>query len=159
VASLVGFGKACELSGQQMVAEGSRLVRLRDRLHLGIADLVPGVESNGHPQECLPGTVKLSFEGIEAEALILALEDLAVSPASACTSASSTPSCVLKALGLSDSRARASLRFSLGRFNTEEEVDWVITQVAQAAHRLRDRRQYDGIQESALAFQRAGAAV
>jgi cysteine desulfurase len=136
VAAIVGLGKACELCAEQMADEAARLVRLRDRLYSGIAAAFSGVHLNGHIRDRLPGTLNLSFESIDGEALLMALDDVAVSPGSACTSASAGPSYVLTALGLSDALARASLRFSLGRFNTEAEVDYAIKAVVRAVATL-----------------------
>jgi cysteine desulfurase len=137
VAAIVGLGKACELCAEHMADEAARLVRLRDRLYSGIVAALPGVHLNGHVRDRLPGTLNLGFESIEGEALVMALDDVAVSPGSACTSASAGPSYVLTALGLSDALARASLRFSLGRFNTEADVDHAIKAVVRAVTDLR----------------------
>src|SRR5262249_3402940 len=120
---IVGFGVACELSRQEMVAEAARLLHLRKRLHTVITDRLDGSTLNGHPTERLPGNLNLSFAHVEGEALMMSLKDLAVSSGSACTSASVEPSYVLRALGVSDALARGSLRFGLGRFTTEDEID------------------------------------
>ncbi|MCE7959432.1 MAG: aminotransferase class V-fold PLP-dependent enzyme, partial [Acidobacteria bacterium ACB2] len=103
--------------------EAARVAALRDRLHAGIAARLPSVRRNGHPERCLPGTLNLSFEGVDGEGLLMALRDLAVSSGSACTSASPEPSHVLRGIGVPDRLARASVRFSLGRYTTAEEVD------------------------------------
>jgi cysteine desulfurase len=134
---IVGFGKACALCRQEMAEEAVRLDRLRQRLHQGITDGLDGVSLNGHPTERLPGNLNLSFADVQGEALMMAMRNVAVSSGSACTSASVEPSYVLKALGVSDELAHGSLRFGLGRFSTEEEVDFVIGEVVEHVRRLR----------------------
>jgi cysteine desulfurase len=134
---LVGFGRACELCRDEMAAEAVRLTGLRERLRQSIAGQLDDVILNGHPTERLPGNLNLSFAWVEGEALMMAMRDVAVSSGSACTSASIEPSYVLRALGLDDDLARGSLRFGLGRFTTEEEVDHVIGEVTAAVRRLR----------------------
>lgn len=134
---IVGFGIACELCREQIPQEAEHLQKLRDRLHDGIRDRVRGVSLNGHPAQHLPGNLNLSFSGVKGDALLMALRDVALSSGSACTSANPEPSYVLRALGISDDLAHASLRFGLGRFNTEEEVDFVIEAVELAVKRLR----------------------
>jgi cysteine desulfurase len=138
VPSVVGFGKACALSQEEMAHEGNRLGELRKRLHQGIADQLDHVFLNGHPTERLPGNLNLSFAYVEGEALMMGIRDVAVSSGSACTSASLEPSYVLKALGVGDELAHSSIRFGLGRFNTQEEVDYVIQEVVRAVRHLRD---------------------
>lgn len=135
---IVGFGKACELCREEMDAESRRLVALRERLRLGITERVPDTYLNGHPSERLPGNLNLSFAYVEGEALMMSMKDVAISSGSACTSASLEPSYVLKALGVSDELAHSSIRFGLGRFNTEEEVDYVIEAVGRNVSRLRE---------------------
>jgi cysteine desulfurase len=134
---IVGFGKACALCQEDMSEEAERLRRLRERLHLGIMDQLAGVFLNGHPTERLPGNLNLSFAHVEGEALMMSMRSVALSSGSACTSASIEPSYVLKALGISDDLAHGSLRFGLGRFTTEEEVDFVIDEVVENVNRLR----------------------
>ncbi|PSN17703.1 IscS subfamily cysteine desulfurase, partial [filamentous cyanobacterium CCP5] len=120
---IVGFGKAVELALAEMEAEGKRLGELRSRLHQSLSPL-GGVHLNGHPTQRLPNNLNLSFAGVDGQALLLGLRSVvAVSSGSACSSASTAPSHVLKALGLSDELAYASLRFGLGRFTTAEEID------------------------------------
>jgi cysteine desulfurase len=135
---IVGFGAACELCRSSMSEEAERLRQLRDRLRDGIVSRVTGVSLNGHPVDRLPGNLNLSFVGVKGDALLMAMKDLAVSSGSACTSANPEPSYVLRALGISDDLAHASLRFGLGRFNTEEEVDFAIAAVTSAVNRLRE---------------------
>ena len=137
VPHIVGFGKACALCQQEMNEETEAVLRLRERLHQGIASKLDGVHLNGHPTDRLPGNLSLAFEHVQGDALLMALKDVAVSSGSACLSASLDPSYVLKAIGLSDELALSSVRFGLDRFNTEEEVDYVIDHVVQAVTRLR----------------------
>lgn len=134
---IVGFGLACELCQQEMLAEARRLQLLRDRLARGIMDQLEGVSLNGHPTERLAGNLNLSFADVRGDALLMALTDVAVSSGSACTSANPEPSYVLRALGIGDELAHSSLRFGLGRFTTETEVDHVIDAVVRTVQRLR----------------------
>jgi cysteine desulfurase len=136
---VVGFGAACELCRAEMSDEANRLLKLRERLRQGIIGQldVDGVTRNGHPWERLPGNLNLSFAFVEGEALMMRIKDVAVSSGSACTTANPEPSYVLKALGVPDELARGSLRFGLGRFNTQEEVDFVIAEVVRAVNYLR----------------------
>lgn len=121
VHQIVGFGVTCRLLATEMVAEATRTAALRDELWGGIRDL-PGITLNGHPQQRLGNLLNVSVGGVEGESLRFALGDLAVSSGSACTSAAGEPSYVLRALGLSDAAAEASIRFSLGRFTTPADV-------------------------------------
>jgi cysteine desulfurase len=134
---IVGLGAACELCGKEMEAETKRLFSLRERLHKGITSKLEDVYLNGHPIERLPGNLNISFAYVEGEALMMGIKDVAVSSGSACTSASLEPSYVLKALGVGDELAHSSIRFGLGRFNTEEEVDFVVEDVVRAVNHLR----------------------
>lgn len=136
VPGIVGFGKACEISIEEMAQESERLLSLRDRLKRGIFSKLEDVHVNGSLACRLPHNLNVSFAHIEAESLLLAMKDIALSSGAACTSAKIEPSHVLKALGLGDS-AFSSVRFGLGRFNTEEEVDYVIARVAETVRRLR----------------------
>lgn len=133
---IVGFGRACEICRDEMPSEAQRLTRLRERLHKGLTMLTE-THLNGHPTERLPGNLNLSFAYVEGEALMMSMRNVAVSSGSACTSASLEPSYVLRALGVSDELARSSIRFGLGRFNTEAEVDFVIEEVTREVERLR----------------------
>ncbi len=137
VPGIVGLGKACELAGRIMTAEAERLTALRERLWAGIRGRLDRVHLNGHARLRLPGNLNVSFGGVDGESLLLSLKDVAVSSGSACTSASMEPSHVLKALGLDDALAHTSLRFGLGRGNTEEEVEYVIERLAEQVTRLR----------------------
>jgi cysteine desulfurase len=134
---IVGLGEACELAGKEMAAETKRLFALRERLRKGITSKLEDVYLNGHPTERLPGNLNLSFAYVEGEAMMMGIKDVAVSSGSACTSASLEPSYVLKALGVGDELAHSSIRFGLGRFNTEEEVDFVVDDVVRAVNHLR----------------------
>jgi cysteine desulfurase len=139
VPGIVGFGKAAELARAEGAAEAARVGALRDRLWGGIAARVEHATVNGPPPERrLPGNLNVSFAYVEGEALMMAMKDVAVSSGSACTSASLEPSYVLRALGVPDDLAHASIRFGLGRFNTEEEVDHVVALVAAKVARLRE---------------------
>jgi len=137
VPGIAGFAAAARLALKEREAESARLVALRERLWAGLSEL-SAVTLNGHPTERLAGNLNVSFDGIDGEALLVALRDLAVSSGSACTSASFEPSHVLRAIGVSDARAHASLRFGLGRFTTAEEIDFAIATVRAAVVRLRD---------------------
>lgn len=134
---IVGFGEAARVAQEGMAEENARLISLRQRLWDGVSDMEE-VYLNGHPEQRLPGALNVSFNFVEGESLIMALKDLAISSGSACTSASLEPSYVLRALGRSDELAHSSLRFSVGRFTTEEDVDHAILQVRAAVEKLRD---------------------
>jgi cysteine desulfurase len=138
VPGIVGFGKAAELSAAEMPEESKRLLALRERLRLGIEARVPNTVLNGSLEYRLPGSLNMSFAYVEGEALMMALKDVAVSSGSACTSASLEPSYVLRAMGVPVEMAHTSIRFGLGRFNTEEEVDYVIDLVTQKVKKLRE---------------------
>ena len=131
-----------------MPAESARVVALRDRLHQGLAERVDHIKLNGHPTERLPNTVNLSFAFVEGESLMLKMKDVAVSSGSACGSASLEPSFVLRALGVPDELAHGSIRFSLGRFTTEEQIDFAIELVTKAVGELRELSPlYEMVQE------------
>jgi cysteine desulfurase len=134
---VVGFGLACVLCQEEMTAEAQRLSGLRQRLHQAIEARLEDVFLNGHPTDRLPGNLNLSFAHVRGEALLMALGNVAVSSGSACTSADPEPSYVLRAVGQSEELAHASIRFGLGRFTTEEEVDYVAQEVARQVQRLR----------------------
>ena len=153
VPGIVGFGKAAEIALAEMENESQRLRLLRRRLRDGITARVDQVSLNGAPLPAvaedgsllsvdeegrLPGNLNLSFAGVEGEALLMGIKDVAVSSGSACTSASLQPSHVLKAVGVPDDLAHASIRFGLGRFNTEEEVDFTIARAVEAVQKLRE---------------------
>jgi len=136
VHQIVAMGEAFRIAGQEMAAEAPRIAALRERLWWGIEDL-DGVVPNGTAPQRVPGILNVAFSGVDGESLIIALKDLAVSTGSACTSASVEPSFVLRALGLDDELAHSSVRFSIGRFTTEAEIDFAVTQVRKAVSRLR----------------------
>jgi len=138
VPGIVGFGAAAELCGSTMVEESGRLAGLRDRLHARITASLSHVYLNGSTEHRLPGNLNLSFEYVEGEALLMGIKDVAVSSGSACTSASLEPSYVLRALGIGEELAHTSIRFGIGRFNTEEEVDFVADLVIEKVNKLRD---------------------
>jgi cysteine desulfurase len=132
VPGIAGFGKACEICRGEMEREGARLAKLRDRLEKEMKKM-DGVRVNGDLQNRLPHVSHLSFSQVDAEALLMDLhKEIAVSTGSACSSATLEPSHVLKAMGLDDEAARGSLRFSLGRFTTEEEIDYVVERVKRS---------------------------
>jgi cysteine desulfurase len=135
---IVGFGKACEIAQTEMVEESKRVYRLREKLRQGIMGQLPESYLNGHPDERLPGNANISFAYVEGEGLMMGIKDVAVSSGSACTSASLEPSYVLRALGVGDELAHSSIRFGIGRFTTEEEVDFVIDLVVREVNRLRE---------------------
>lgn len=137
VPGIVGFGKACELCNLEMIEEAKRLSVLRDKLETSLTVLEESYV-NGNTQYRLPHVANISFKYVEGEGLMMAMKDMAVSSGSACTSASLEPSYVLKSLGLSDDLAHSSIRFGLGRFTTEEEVDFAIEQTKKAVNHLRD---------------------
>ena len=138
VPGIVGFGRAAELSQAEMATEAPRLLALRERLRRAIQSGMDRVTVNGSLTHRLPGNLNLSFAHVEGEALLIAMRGVAVSSGSACTSASLEPSYVLRAMGVSDELAHSSIRFGIGRFNTEEEVDHVGRLVVEKATRLRE---------------------
>ncbi|MBI4715391.1 MAG: IscS subfamily cysteine desulfurase [Nitrospirae bacterium] len=138
VPGIVGLGKACEIAGREMVEEGERILRLRERLREGIMNALEAVYLNGHLTQRLPHNLNISFAYVEGESLLMGLKEIALSSGSACTSATLEPSYVLRALGVGSDLAHSSVRFGLGRFNTEEEVDYVIGRVIETVNRLRE---------------------
>lgn len=138
VSGIVGFGKAAEIALAEMDSERERLLALRDRLESGIVNGLSDVQVNGHAEKRLPNISNISYGFVEGESMMMACKDIAMSSGSACTSASLEPSYVLKALGVGDDLAHSSLRLSLGRFNTEEEVDFAVAQIIKSVIKLRD---------------------
>ena len=134
---IVGMGEAFHIAGEEMVAEQARILALRNRLYDGVKDMEQ-VFVNGSLTQRVAGSLNVSFAFVEGESLIMALKDLAISSGSACTSASLEPSYVLRALGMSDELAHSSLRFTIGRYTTEEEVDYAIAQIRRAVGKLRE---------------------
>jgi len=133
----VGFGKACAIAAAEMQGEAARLKSLRERLQKSLAQRIPGLTVNGDLGHRLPGSLNVSIEGTTAADLIESCPSIAISTGSACTSASVEPSYVLRALGLSDDRANASIRLGLGRFTTASDVDYAVDALAAATARLR----------------------
>ena len=134
---IVGMGEAAHIANECMAEEALRLMALRQRFWDGIKD-IEEVHINGNIEHHLPGAINVSIAFVEGESLIMSLKDLAISSGSACTSASLEPSYVLRALGLNDELAHSSLRFSFGRFTTEEDVDVAIEQLRAAVDKLRE---------------------
>lgn len=134
---IVGMGEAFKVAGEDMEKDTAHVIALRDRLWAGIKD-IEQVFVNGDFDQRYPGNLNVSFNFVEGESLIMALKDLAVSSGSACTSASLEPSYVLRALGLNDELAHSSIRFSVGRFTTEEEIDYAIDLINKSISHLRD---------------------
>ena len=137
VPGIVGLGTACELVQKEMGGEAERLKGLRERLRTGLFAQLEDVHLNGDPVRRLPGNLNVSFAYIDGESLMMGLKEIAVSTGSACTSASLEPSHVLKALGVEEALAHASIRFGIGRFNTAEEIEYTIGRVAEEVCRLR----------------------
>lgn len=138
VPGIVGFGKAAEVAERVMADEYGRIQRLRDRMWDAIRIELDEVYLNGHPTERIPNNLNISFAYVEGESLMMGMKELAVSSGSACTSASLEPSYVLKAIGVGEDLAHTSIRFGLGRFTTDEEIDFAIKKVVQTVRRLRD---------------------
>jgi cysteine desulfurase len=138
VPGIVGFGKACEICMNEMATESARMVALRDRLRKGLEAKLDEIYINGTMEHHLPNNLNMSFAFVEGESLLMGINDIAVSSGSACTSATLEPSYVLKALGVGEDLAHTSIRFGLGRFNTEEEVDYVVDRMYEVVSRLRE---------------------
>ncbi len=135
---IVGFGKACELCEQEMATESVRLAAMRDRLQAGIMKEIDEAYLNGHATQRLPHNLNISFAYVEGESLLMGMKDIALSSGSACTSATLEPSYVLRALGVGVELAHSSIRFGLGRFNTDEEIDYTIKKVIEIVTKLRE---------------------
>lgn len=133
---IAGMGEAFAIAGQKMVEEQARIAKLRDRLWLGLQDMEQ-IFLNGSMEQSIPNIVNISFNFVEGESMMMSLKDLAVSSGSACTSATLEPSYVLRALGLSDELAHSSIRFSFGRYTTEDDIDRIIEEVKAAVSKLR----------------------
>ena len=138
VPGIVGLGAACEIAQKEMAQESERLRALRDRLRAGLEAKLDEIFINGSMQHRLPNNLNISFAYVEGESLLMGINDVAVSSGSACTSATLEPSYVLKALGVGEDLAHTSIRFGLGRFNTEEEVDYVVDKMVQVVSKLRE---------------------
>ena len=138
VPGIVGLGKACEIAMQEMDTEAAYLRKLRDRLKAKFESRLDYIHVNGSMEHRLPGNLNMSFVYVEGESLLMGINDVAVSSGSACTSATLEPSYVLKALGLGDDVAHSSIRFGLGRFNTEAEVDYIANKLIDIVQKLRE---------------------
>jgi cysteine desulfurase len=135
---IVGFGKACELCEQEMPTESVRLAKMRDHLQAGIMKALEEVYLNGHPTQRLPHNLNISFAYVEGESLLMGVKEIALSSGSACTSATLEPSYVLRALGVGSDLAHSSIRFGLGRFNTDEEIEYTIKRIIEIVTKLRE---------------------
>lgn len=138
VTGIVGLGAACEIAAKEMPEEAPRLARLRDKLENGVLSQLTHIHVNGNQSLRLPNTSNMSFGYVEGEGMMLAMKDIAVSSGSACTSAKLEGSYVLRAMNLPDDIVHTSLRFSLGRFNTEEQIDYTIKRIIEAVTKLRE---------------------
>jgi len=138
VPGIAGFGKAAEICRLEMATEGARIRAMRDRLNRKLHEALDELYVNGSMEHRLPGNLNISFAYVEGESLLMGINDVAVSSGSACTSASLEPSYVLKALGAGDELAHSSIRFGLGRFNTDEEVDYVVAKLVSVVSKLRE---------------------
>jgi cysteine desulfurase len=138
VPGIVGLGKACQIAGEELEAETKRLIALRDKLKVKLEGALDYIHVNGSMEHRLPGSLNMSFVYVEGESLLMGINDVAVSSGSACTSATLEPSYVLKALGLGDDVAHSSIRFGLGRFNTEAEVNYVADKLIDIVQKLRE---------------------
>ncbi len=138
VPGIVGLGKACAIAFEEMASEAPRLAKLRNRLRDKIMDRLDGVSINGSMEHRLPGNLNLGFAHVDGESLLMGIDDVAVSSGSACTSAALEPSHVLKAIGTNDDLAHSSIRFGIGRFNTDAEIEYVADRVVETVVRLRE---------------------
>jgi len=145
---VAGFGAACEIAGLEMERDAAHVARLAERLRKGIMDRIPHCEINGSVHARYAGNLNISFAFVEGESLLMALKDIAISSGSACTSASLEPSYVLRALGVEDDMAHTSIRFGIGRFTTEAEVDYAVETCVRHVERLREMSPlYEMVQE------------
>jgi cysteine desulfurase len=138
VTGIVGLGKACEICQNEMAAESAKLKKMRERLTESIMSRLDETFINGSMEHRLPHNINISFAYVEGESLLMGINDIAVSSGSACTSATLEPSYVLKALGVGEDLAHTSIRFGVGRFNTDEEIDYVADRVVETVTRLRE---------------------
>jgi cysteine desulfurase len=138
VPGIVGFGKAAQIAREDLAKESAEMLRLREKLRATLERELDEIYINGDLKKRLPGNLNMSFAYVEGESLLMGINDVAVSSGSACTSASLEPSYVLKALGVGEDLAHTSIRFGIGRFNTEEEVDYVAARVVEVVRRLRE---------------------
>lgn len=138
VPGIVGLGAACALAAEEMEAEGVRLAALRDRLQSRLAAELDRVRVNGDPRHRLAGNLSMTFDHVDSESLMVGLRDVALSSGSACTSAKIEPSHVLRAIGLDEQAAHSTIRFGIGRFNTDEEIDFVAERIVDLVRKLRE---------------------
>jgi len=138
VPGIVGLGQACAIAKKEMQTESEHCRKLRDQLQKHLFDALDQIVLNGHPEHRLSNNLNISFASVDGESLLMGLKDIALSSGSACTSASREPSYVLKAIGASDDMAQSSIRFGIGRFNTEQEIDRVAKRVIEEVNRLRE---------------------
>jgi len=138
VPGIVGFGEACAISQREMAEESARLRQMRDYLKDRLMSELDETFINGSMEHRLPHNLNISFSYVEGESLLMGINDIAVSSGSACTSATLEPSYVLKALGLGDDLAHSSIRFGIGRFNTQEEVEYTAGRVIEVVKKLRE---------------------
>ncbi|HEU5233679.1 MAG TPA: IscS subfamily cysteine desulfurase [Terriglobales bacterium] len=138
VPGIVGLGKACELARQEMPHESRRIAALRDKLRYQLEENLNDVHVNGSMEHRLPGNLNIRFGGVDSESLLMGINDIAVSTGAACTAAKIEPSYVLKAMGLTDEEANSTLRFGIGRFNTEAEIDYAAGRVIETVKKLRE---------------------
>jgi cysteine desulfurase len=138
VPGIVGLGKACEIAQEEMATEAKQLAYLRDRLKAKLESELDYIHINGSMEHHLPGNLNMSFVHVEGESLLMGIHEIAVSSGSACTSATLEPSYVLKALGLGDDVAHSSIRFGIGRYNTEAEIDYTAAKVIDVVKKLRE---------------------
>ena len=138
VPGIVGLGAACAIAAAEMESESARLTRMRDRLQAKLLAALDHVRVNGSQQHRLPGNLNMTFEHVDGETLMMGVKEVALSSGSACTSAKIEPSHVLRALGLGEEAAHSSIRFGLGRFNTDEEVDYVAERLIDVVRKLRE---------------------
>jgi cysteine desulfurase len=148
VPGVVGLGKACEIAMNEMPQESRRIAALRDRLKQQLEQNLDDVHVNGSMEHRLPGNLNIRFDGVDSESLLLAVNDIAVSTGAACTAAKIEASYVLKALGLTDEQANSTLRFGIGRFNTEAEINYAAERVIDSVKKLRELSVSFGIERA-----------